>query len=559
MTKVGRNESCPCGSGRKYKRCCGAIGNSGAAQTGPSAEGLQRLNLEMIRQDAKEHRRRLMQGLGRPIISFESNGFRLVAVGNEIRWSKRWVTFADFLFDFIKAKLTPEWGNGELAKPEAERHPLLGWYRRVCEWQRAHSATMQGGVYSASMTGVVRAYLGLAYDLYLAAHNAELPALLLKRLRNARTFEGAFYEAFVIGSFAKAGFAIEFEDEEDSTTTHCEFTATHQITGRKFSVEAKAVASSPGRSGASVRPAKVRDPLYKALRKTAPHPRIVFIELNRAQTILASGEPDWVSQIDQDLAQAEAELTIDGQPAPPAYVFITNRAFMQALDDLDCGEVGIGHGFKIMEFPQGRGCKSFLEAVDARERHQEPHWLLKAMETRTVIPSTFDDRLPEEVFSSEQVAPLLIGETYLVPDGNGCEVPGVLYDGSVLESECKAYGVYQLADGRSIVCTTPLSDAELAQYRRSPDTFFGVIKEVSRGIKHPLDCYDFLHSAHAKMSREKLLEFMVGWPDFDMLKSLSQPELVKRYCARMAEGMWAQIAAKNTPPPTATAARSTAA
>ena len=22
--KVGRNESCPCGSGRKYKRCCGA-------------------------------------------------------------------------------------------------------------------------------------------------------------------------------------------------------------------------------------------------------------------------------------------------------------------------------------------------------------------------------------------------------------------------------------------------------------------------------------------------------------------------------------------------------
>ncbi|WP_371685672.1 SEC-C metal-binding domain-containing protein [Tropicimonas sp. IMCC6043] len=22
--KVGRNETCPCGSGRKYKRCCGA-------------------------------------------------------------------------------------------------------------------------------------------------------------------------------------------------------------------------------------------------------------------------------------------------------------------------------------------------------------------------------------------------------------------------------------------------------------------------------------------------------------------------------------------------------
>jgi uncharacterized protein YecA (UPF0149 family) len=23
-TKVGRNEPCPCGSGKKYKRCCGS-------------------------------------------------------------------------------------------------------------------------------------------------------------------------------------------------------------------------------------------------------------------------------------------------------------------------------------------------------------------------------------------------------------------------------------------------------------------------------------------------------------------------------------------------------
>jgi uncharacterized protein YecA (UPF0149 family) len=22
--KIGRNEQCPCGSGKKYKRCCGA-------------------------------------------------------------------------------------------------------------------------------------------------------------------------------------------------------------------------------------------------------------------------------------------------------------------------------------------------------------------------------------------------------------------------------------------------------------------------------------------------------------------------------------------------------
>jgi len=68
------------------------------------------------------------------------------------------------------------------------------------------------GLYSAEMSGVVRAYLGLAYDLYLCAHNAELPELLIKRLRNAQSFEGALYEAYVIGNLARAGFHIELED-----------------------------------------------------------------------------------------------------------------------------------------------------------------------------------------------------------------------------------------------------------------------------------------------------------------------------------------------------------
>ena len=55
---------------------------------------------------------------------------------------------------------------------------------------------------------MVRAYLGLAYDLYLSAHNAELPDLLLKRLRNADTFEGALYEAGIIGNLADTGTGI---------------------------------------------------------------------------------------------------------------------------------------------------------------------------------------------------------------------------------------------------------------------------------------------------------------------------------------------------------------
>ena len=214
MAKIGRNALCPCGSGKKYKRCCGGTAVSTPTGFRLPPEIQQRLNLEMNRREAKEHRRRLMQGLGRPIISFESHGHRFVAVGEKLYWSKTWHTFHDFLFNYIKATLTPEWGQAELAKPESDRHSLIRWYHKICEYQQ--TAFKQGGIYTGDMTGVVKAYLGLAYDLYLCAHNAELPPLLLKRLRNPNTFEGALYEAFVIGSFAKAGFTIEMEDEEDS-------------------------------------------------------------------------------------------------------------------------------------------------------------------------------------------------------------------------------------------------------------------------------------------------------------------------------------------------------
>jgi len=45
MPRPGRNEPCPCGSGRKVKRCCGQ-------QRGPSEEQLARAHLAALRYDA---------------------------------------------------------------------------------------------------------------------------------------------------------------------------------------------------------------------------------------------------------------------------------------------------------------------------------------------------------------------------------------------------------------------------------------------------------------------------------------------------------------------------
>ena len=211
---------------------------------------------------------------------------------------------------------------------------------------------------------------------------------------------------------------------------------------------------------------------------------------------------------------------------------------MHALDAPDVGETGIAHGFKIPEFPRGRGLGSMLEAVEARERHLEAHWLLKAMESRQEIPSTFDDRMPEEVLEAGQVPPLRTGDTYLVPDGSGQDVPGVLYEGVVIEAEKKAYCIHRLNDGQSILVTVPLSDAEITMYRRSPETFFGVIKHVGKGLKHPMDAYDFLFEAYSQTPKERLFQLMAGWPGIEAMQSLSQQELAKRYCAKSAEIMW---------------------
>jgi hypothetical protein len=541
VLKIARNALCPCGSGKKYKHCCGALDRRAIGPYPPSARLLRELKLQARRQEAKEHRRRLLQGLGRPIIAAEANGYRLVVVGNKVHWSKTWATFQDFLIYFLKSAFTFAWGVAENAKPDSERHPLVSWLAGLDKLSHTPLPGAPTNVYSARMTGRVKALLSLAYDLYLCAHNAELPELLLTRLRNRKTFEGALYEAYVIANFAKAGFAIELEDEGDSTRSHCEFTATHRDTGRKFSVEAKAVASLSKRAGSSELPPKIRHKIFDALAKKADHERIVFIELARSHSSAQAEVPDWIPQISQEVLKTEGELTIEGQPAPPAYIFVTNRAFLHALDSDNWSEVAVPFGFKLNDFPGLRIPATVIEAVQARARHIELHWLLKAMETHHHIPSTFDERTLEEVFSQGGPPRLQIGETYLVPDGSGRQVPGVLQEAIVKEEKGDVVGVYQLADGRSIMCSGPLTEAELAIHRSSPETFFGVVEHVPKPVKTPLELFDYFFETYSRSTREKLLELMTGWPNFEALRNLSRSELAEIYCAEMASQHWLQF------------------
>ena len=62
MAKIGRNERCPCGSGRKYKRCCG-LASAAARQTVPVDPAKVTLMAKVveIQQAAMEKRQHIIE------------------------------------------------------------------------------------------------------------------------------------------------------------------------------------------------------------------------------------------------------------------------------------------------------------------------------------------------------------------------------------------------------------------------------------------------------------------------------------------------------------------
>jgi hypothetical protein len=185
----------------------------------------------------------------------------------------------------------------------------MRWYDAVCHYQQ-RTIREPGKVHTAPMTGATAAYFGLAYSLYLLAHNVALQEKLIARLKNPDQFQGAYYETLVAAWFILAGFELRLEDESDSTDSHCEFTARSKTSGKSYSVEAKS-------RGPNKDHVDVGAQLGNALRKAAAHQRIVMIDVNVPDNPPRTAEA-WLSEVMQRLKQREPTLTINGQPAPPA-------------------------------------------------------------------------------------------------------------------------------------------------------------------------------------------------------------------------------------------------
>jgi SEC-C motif len=545
MAKIGRNHPCPCGSDKKFKHCHGTI--SGSPKLYFDEFSFQSRLREIEAQNAQ---REMQQGLGRPIISANLNGQRIVAVGNRIYNSLNWKTFHDFLRDYLLIVLGKEWIDGQCQKSELERHQILQWFDQAMSDAQLMPLS-RDGLFSGPMTGAQRAFLNLAYNIYLISHHSNpsksktILDSFLKKLKSERTddFIGKLFETYASASFLKAGFEIEYENEEDGSNSHVEFVATYPKTGKKFSVEVKArnrLTDADGLQDTASHP-NVWQKIKKALKKKADYARIVFVEVNIPDVITQNLSGTWVEAALNQIKEAENYADGEGDPYPPAYIVVTNHAFHKNLLAADTGLQAIVDGYKIADFGPRVVVSRFREYLENLERHQEIIALFDSLKVHNHIPVTFDGEVPAFAFGQDKEIPRLkIGQEYIIPNREGQQASGVLEDAVVVESWRRAQGIYRLSDGKRIVVTHELTEREWQAWREHPETFFGHYKEKSAEPKNWLEMAGFFFRTYKYTPKDQLVNFMLEHEDANALAEMEQADLAVLYCERMGWAAWSQ-------------------
>lgn len=455
------------------------------------------------------------QGLGKPILSGELNGLRLVAVGNKLRWGP-WKTFPDFLLAYFPIVMGSDWWASEESKHPVSEHPLFEQLRRLRKLQST-AAPGGDGISRAPMTGAANAFFALAYALYCLEHNTEVQARLVRRLRNKEEFADARYEALIAAAFTRAGFAVAFEDEEDGTTTHTEFVATHLVTGKAFTVECKrrnsADTSNMRRVGRLVR---------RAISKRSLHERIVFVDLNYPDVELEVSDQATLSPwANQALTQIHRLQDKQQVPLNLAHVIITNDPSPILLDRESTR-------YMILRTSVGLGSRRFGEACTLRElinyRSEAPEvWeLCESLFDHASVPAFFDAAPLELDRDPSHLPRLLVGDSYEYEPGKVGVITSVPV---VMENQSIAIAPMRTQNGEIALISFQLSKAEIEAWKAHPDTFFGVVSSGSKKLKTPLDYYDFNLRAMTGMSRDALRTVMKGWPASYDLENKSRDEL----------------------------------
>jgi hypothetical protein len=279
--------------------------------------------------------RKARYGEVRPMIHANWRGQKWIAVGPELHHSRDWKTPVDFFFDYMKFVMTPQWGKAELAKPYCDRHPVMQWYDQTCRLQ-AKQKPGPDGVYGIVPSGAMRAYILLAYDLYVLRHHSVLQQSLVARLRHKDQFQGARHELFAASTCVRAGFRIEYENERDGSKRHTEFAAVHARTGQKINVEAKSkhrqgILGQPGeRTPDQQMRVRIRGLVHDAISKPFQHPYIIFLDLNLPPASPVRLTAEWFKEVVDPILDDREK---NGRSDPWNLLLFSNFPDHYAVDD----------------------------------------------------------------------------------------------------------------------------------------------------------------------------------------------------------------------------------
>lgn len=250
--------------------------------------------------------------------------------------------FDQFLDALVYATLGKEWFEEQAQRAPEKRHAVARWRDAMVELLKRPPIIDDGFHVGHTLTGPVKAYQCFAYDLYWLQLFHKLPESLIERLKDFHGFQGARYEVLIAAVFARAGFDIDWIDDDKAGGKHPEFIATHRASGKRVGVEAK----SRKRSGAvnylggEVKPethlkGDVFDLYEKAIQQSPGDgvPFLIFIDANIPDSP-PKGLPSY-DQIPIETAPWMVEIrdrlltiwTESAGPTPESGVMVTNFAF----------------------------------------------------------------------------------------------------------------------------------------------------------------------------------------------------------------------------------------
>ncbi|UKS27289.1 SEC-C domain-containing protein [Paenibacillus sp. HWE-109] len=319
-----RNEICFCGSGKKFKRCC--INKN--------------VNISFKFVHASQQSPEPNLGI---VPSLEFQGQRVRTIWSTLYFRPLRETFHEFLILMAyRNTYGKEFHENQVSIPSDKRHVTFKWWEAYCEWGFKNINNIveieNGKVYYGTSTGEIQSLLQHAYDLFCLQIVNRLPEFFISKLRDVHEFQGVKYEVAVAAIMARAGFEIEFLDDNYKSEVHCEFIATHKESGQKIGVEAKSkrrkgVLHEEGEFNADADNRGNIQHLFRKARTQKPKdiPFLIFIDMNLPSTNVNNnsfdGEPPdktWEHDIDQIYANYKNQST---SPDPFNAVYFTNFAF----------------------------------------------------------------------------------------------------------------------------------------------------------------------------------------------------------------------------------------